>query len=328
MATVGEHSKGHRVSYVLTSMESKNFYIQKYYKTKAQARQFAQQIQVVETATKTGLARFDQLQEWIGRGWITEDQATRCFAGYDQIAESVEVDLDTILNAYKDYAISNSKAKDASRKTYRTAVGQATKIVDWLRQNSPQLDLTAGHVEIYLDNIEMEGASSWTVHHYLTKFRIVLDQAIRLKMIDHNVARDVTRSQPKTAKQRRILTPEEAQCLLAKCEDYREPISGCLPTIVMMGLYCGLRNEEMAWCQWDWMNLKSGILTVKEVQAPSGEVWVPKDAEKRNLDVKDTFIKYWRSEQKRQEKAGILGPFVIVGGNLFNKQQIFRHGIV
>ena len=83
------------------------------------------------------------------------------------------------------------------------------------------------------------GSSKWTVSNYLTKTRLLLDQAVMLGMIDHNPARDVTISQPKTATERRILSQEEARKLLDLSLDHRQNMSGSLPIVVRLGLYAG-----------------------------------------------------------------------------------------
>ena len=81
--------------------------------------------------------------------------------------------------------------------------------------------------------------------------RIRLDQAMNLGMIRHNPARQVSLHQPKKLQERRIMTPEEVQWLLATSLQHRHWIHGGLPTVVRLGLYAGLRNQEMAWLKWE-----------------------------------------------------------------------------
>lgn len=122
--------------------------------------------------------------------------------------------------------------------------------------------------------------------------RLLLDQAIKLGMVRENMARAVTVGQPKTAGTRRILSNEEAQHLLTVCHSYDKDdkeVNGCLPMVVYLGLYAGLRNEEMAWCCWDWLGERRRILTVQATSSPTGEHWKPKDADSRRMDVKDAY---------------------------------------
>ncbi|MBI2505196.1 MAG: hypothetical protein HYW07_18430, partial [Candidatus Latescibacteria bacterium] len=76
----------------------------------------------------------------------------------------------------------------------------------------------------------------------------------------------------------------------------------------------------MAQCQWEWLHAERRILTVQETRGPAGEVWIPKDSEARALDMKGELVEHFGRERARQEGAGILGPYVVVAGNAYNKR--------
>jgi len=149
----------------------------------------------------------------------------------------------------------------------------------------------------------------------MTALRILIDQAMRLGMIHNNPARQVSLNQPKKLEDRRILSEEEIQWLLEASLRYRQWINGGIPTMVRLGLYAGLRNQEMSWLKWDCIDWDQRVITIKEsVCEMTGEVWTPKDHELRRLDVKQTCIDYLQEERERQEKEDLLGPFVMPGG--------------
>ena len=195
-------------------------------------------------------------------------------------------------------------------------MGRAMQVVGWLEEEVPKLSgLTIEHVQTYRAHLRDQGYAPWTVFHHMTALRILLDQAMRLGMVHENPARQVSLNQPKKVEDRRILTAEEIQWLLETSLHYRQWVNGGIPTLARLGLYAGLRNQEMSWLKWDSIDWDRRVITVQEsVCELTGEVWTPKDHELRRLDVKQTCIDYLGEEKERQEKADLLGPFVLPGG--------------
>lgn len=74
--------------------------------------------------------------------------------------------------------------------------------------------------------------------------------------------------------------------------------------IERLGLYAGLRNEEMCWAKWSW--IRGGILTVQESTTDAGREWIPKDAEVRRIDVKQQLVDYLESQRH-------MGDFILKG---------------
>ena len=74
-------------------------------------------------------------------------------------------------------------------------------------------------------------------------------------MIPYNPARQVSLHQPKKLQERRLMTPEKVQWLLAISLWHRHWIHGVLPTVVWLGLYASLHHQEMDELKWecnDW----------------------------------------------------------------------------
>ena len=92
--------------------------------------------------------------------------------------------------------------------------------------------------------------------------------------------------------------------------------------MVRLGLYAGLRNEEMCWLKWDSIDWKKRIINVQETTCElTGESWEPKDYEARRIDVKEDCIDFLKEEQKRQKKAKLLGVFVLPAGTIKNRKE-------
>ena len=70
-------------------------------------------------------------------------------------------------------------------------------------------------------------------------------------MIPYNPARQVSLHQPKKLQERRIMTPEEVLMAAGNLPPAPPLDPRGLPTVVRLGLYAGLRNQEMAWLKWE-----------------------------------------------------------------------------
>ena len=318
----------YRVRYSLTlgSMKKRRA---KYAPTEQAADILAARLTKLEQATRTGIASHQDIGDWIRRGWTTVEEADTAFVGFaDSTARTQHeqpriTDYDRILCAYKEYSERNTK-DDIYRKNHGINMGRAEKVIEWFKARTPDLQaLTTQDIEQYVDGLKARYAP-WTVSHFLTALRILLDQAVRFEMIEVNLARKVRIKQPKKVKQRRILDHEEIDWILETSPKYRQWISGSLPTLVRLGLYAGLRNQEMIWLRWDAIDWKNRIITIGHSECDStGETWIPKDHEMRRLDVKESLIEHLQREHERQEKEEILGPFVMPGGGGTRPRDLF-----
>ena len=311
--------KSLRISYRL-KLNGSSAQKSKYAKSKSQANRLKRQIEELEEATRTGVATSTDIKDWISKGWIKQEEAEIAFPGYKETSErkrgteTSRTDYNAILDAYEGYAIDHSKG-GADRKSHRNHMSMARQVVSWLESSFPDITaVTQDSIETHL-RILKDTYSSWTVCHYLTKLRLLLDQAVELGMIHDNPARSIRLNQPKRATIRTLLTPEQASELLELSLNYRHFINGSLPTVVRLGLYAGLRNEEMCWLKWDAIDWRSRIIEVKQSRCEETEqTWIPKDSEARRIDVKQGCIDYLQKEQSRQKRQGIIGPFVMPGG--------------
>ena len=293
----------------------------KYASTRVDAQLLARQLENLEDATRTGIARMPDIEAWIERGWLTPQEAAVGFPGFAESArrtrtgKAAAVDFKAIVQAYEDYALRRSKAGNPFRHSHRAHMHLARQVIAWLQAHSPALHLGSKDVEVWLDDLRRQGYSPWSVYHYLTKMRLLLDQALALGMIEENPARQISVPLPKVAKDRRILASEEVTQLLEISLNFRQWISGSLPTAVRLGLYAGLRDEEMCWLKWEAVDWQHRILSIQATTCEeTGEQWLPKDFERRRLDVKPALIEYLVEERRRQEEEKLLGPFVIPGG--------------
>ena len=322
MASVSEFParKSLRISYRL-KVDGRFAQKSKYARGNSQANRLKRQLEELEEATRTGVAASTDIKDWIAKGWIKHEEAEVAFPGYGETAarefqpELIATDYSKILAAYEDYVQENSKG-GPERKTYKNHMNMASQVVSWLESDVPNLERLTEELIISKRRALSSKYSQWSVYHYLTKLRLLLDQAVALGMISNNHARAIKLKQPKKTTERRILTRKEIRQVLELSLDHRQRISGSLPTVVRLGLYAGLRDEEMCWLKWDAIDFNHGIISVRESRCEiSGRTWLPKDHEVRRLDAKETFVNYLVDERKRQESLGILGQFIMPAGN-------------
>ena len=293
---------------------------QAYKKAEDDADRLLARVNLLEDASKAGIARQSEIHDWIERGWLGGDEAIVAFPGWAETGarrrRASDTDYEAILELYEQRALDESKAHDSARKTHRNNMGQARQIVEWLSNDSPNLqDLTVNNVQAKLRRLEADGYSQWTVMHWLTKTRLLVDCGVELNMATENPARTVRRRQPKRVAPRVILEPDEAVHILDRSLHNRKWINGGLPTACRLGLYAGLRPEEMSWCQWPWLNSRRRRLEIQEtVCAETGERWIPKDWEMRVIGVKPELVEFVAEQKKWLRQRDRLGPFMLPGG--------------
>ena len=291
---------GWRVRYTL-SLGHKKKPKARYCKTKAAATAMCTRLEQLEQATRDQIASNDQIKKWIGEGFLTLDQAAAAFPGWaDTAARDPGVsgtDYEAILASYENYALVHSKAHDPHRKTHLSSMSMARQVVEWLQVNFPDLrPMRIRDCQGYVANLQ-ERYSPWSVHHYLTKLRVLLDQAVEMGMISENPARHLKMGNPKTATVRRLLSSDEARMLMDASLKYPQWICGGLPTVVRLCLYAGLRPEEVCWAQRSWLNVRQCTLTIQETRDAGGQTWTPKDYEARVLDVKTQLLGWLQGEK-------------------------------
>ena len=261
----------------------------RYCQTKAAGNALRTRLTDLEQATRDQIASNAQIKKWLTDGFLTREEAGGAFPGWaDTAARDPDIsgtDFGVLLRAYEEYALDHSKSHDPFRKTHLNNMSLAKKVLDWLKANHAELRrLTIRDCEKYRIFLQ-EKYSQWSVHHYMTKLRILLDQAVEMGMMAENPARSIRMGNPKTGKVRRVLSQDEAKMLLAGSEQCSQWVNGGLPTAVRMALYAGLRPEEMCWAQWSWMDFRNATMTVQEARDVGGQLWRPKDFEARVVDL-------------------------------------------
>jgi integrase len=329
MASMGKFAARncYRITYRLTFGAHKKKPRYKYSKSKEEARVLTTQLEQLEIATRTRIARQVDIEKWIDQGWLKPEEAEEIFDGYKETLQRTlsktgkQTDYKRIERAFSDYSASIAKGGAFGRPHARN-LNHARLVFEWLRADIPRLtDLSQEQIKAKILHLRESGYSPWTLHHFLTKLRLIIDQAIPLGEMATNPARQISlrrdlNIRTKPNKPHRDLTLAEIEQLLDACTRYPQYLNGALAVVVANGLYAGLRREEIAWQQWTHIDWDRRVIHIQEtICGLTKTKWLPKDYEERAIDVKPRYIALMRAEYERQEQAGLLGQFAIPAGS-------------
>ncbi|MBI2502699.1 MAG: site-specific integrase [Candidatus Latescibacteria bacterium] len=138
-----------RISFALR-LPAGPVYRSRYARDRAEADQLRRLLEALETATRIGLAKASQIEDWIARGWLQSTEALAAFAAWREAGGPTlrrPVDLDALRRAYEDYALQHSKASSPFRASHKSHLALAGQVLAWLEEAHPRLDLSPGDVE-------------------------------------------------------------------------------------------------------------------------------------------------------------------------------------
>ena len=146
MATVTKYAPRDcwRVLYAISTVAGRKIRKSKYCKSLAEAEVMSNQLTRVETASRTGVARLQEIEECINRGWLKSDEAEEAFVGYGELLERkrrvdpTTTDYQQILSAFDDYSATISKGGGTGR-DHGKNLSQARKVIEWLEKDLPDL---------------------------------------------------------------------------------------------------------------------------------------------------------------------------------------------
>lgn len=169
-------------------------------------------------------------------------------------------------------------------------------------------DLTAIHVQCYLNQKQGEGLCSNTVRKHHGVLHNALEQARRQEIIRTNVAEHATRPSS-TAPVHHYYDSETMSRLF-------EALAGTsMEPVVKLAGYMGLRRSEICGLKWSHVDREAKVLTIAEARTAVNGRSVDKDTKNRSSirrlgyggleDMEELMERLWR---KRQEDIKELGP--------------------
>lgn len=165
-------------------------------------------------------------------------------------------------------------------------------------------DVTPDDVALLMVPASKKSKSVYRSVHMLTK--AIFKSAVKSKVIDTSPCEDLSARGGKPQKERNALTDEQAERLISA-------IKGLPPYVfVMLGLYAGLRREEILGLKWDcvYLNTSAPYLSVRrawhvEHNRPVVTEELKTDAARRDIPLPDVLLECLR-EAKRNSKSDFV----------------------
>lgn len=294
MARIYTHkNRGFQVRFFLYFPDGSSIERYRYFPTKSEAETVKRNCEFLESGSRSGnlshreviLARHD--------GLINEEEARLLTGG----KLAVDYDLDRIMEAHRvTIAISHTPV------AYEKAYAKAKLIAGWLASH-PIPYLTDSDVKGYvLDRREGRlkfvnaktkfarvGVRDKTISNEIQIMCGIIDEAVKLKMVEINVARLV--SVPvKSSKVRRSLTLLEISALLKAADANHHLMHGQVREFILFALFTGWRRSELRTITWDDINFESKKLIVQSKLIDGEDEFNAKAGVARSMTIPDKLM--------------------------------------
>lgn len=294
MASVYTHKKhGFMVRFRLYMPDGSSVVRFRYFRTKAEADYACRSCEFLESGTRSGSLSPREVAQARRDNLLSERDAFALSGGRAVEAYS----MDRVLDAYRS-TISISHTPVAFEKAY----SKAKLLSGWLRQN-PIPSLTDADMKRFvLDRREgriqfrnnktgfvRDRVSAKTIKNDLQIICGLIDEAVKLGMVDTNVARSVS-IPVKSSTIRRALTKHEVGLVLAAAEQNAHMLHGQLREFVALALYTGFRRAELRTLTWDDVDLIHKRIAVQSKQIDGEPDFTPKSGEARSKSIPDKLV--------------------------------------
>lgn len=112
-------------------------------------------------------------------------------------------------------------------------------------------------VEEYIGKLLSEGLKKSSVNVYLRHLSSMFSQAVKWRLIAHNPLRGIAKFKT-SEKKIAFLTPDEITRVLECAERYGRDMH----LVFALGIYAGLRRNEIANAKWSWFDFESNVIHV------------------------------------------------------------------
>lgn len=161
------------------------------------------------------------------------------------------------------------------------------------------------HIEKFIqEKRNKENINNTTLKHYFDTLNIALNQALKWQIISKNPCLAITPPK-KENKEMNVLNVKELELLLNYLRDSRFKT---LYLVVVLSVTCGLRRGEALGLQWEDIDFKQGIITVKNnyTKVDNKDMLTTPKTDKSTrkitmLDLTSEILSKWQVEQKKNK---------------------------
>lgn len=319
MAAVYPHkSRGYQVRYYLYLPDGSRVTKYRYYQSSVEAEQVRRDCDFIEKGSRAGNLSTREIAQARRDGLINDDEARVLSGG----AVVVDYDLDRVVEEYRK-TISVSHTPEAFGKAY----AKVLLLADWLKRR-PIPTLTDADVKEYIlarregnlvfrnakTGFARVGVSPKTIKNELNLLQGLIDEAVKLRMVDRNAARAVT-VPVKTKKVQRALAKAQIDKVVETARRHSRLMHGQILDFVMIALYTGFRRSELRTLTWDDVDLINRRITVQSKPVPDEPDFTPKSGSARSKSIPDKLMPVLQSMDRR-------GRFLFGGERPYHKDSI------
>jgi len=294
MAAVYPHkSRGLQVRWVLHMPDGSRSTKYRYSHSPAEAEQIRRDCDFLEKGSRSGNLSVREISQARRDSLITELEARNLSGG----KVAADYDLPKVVEAYRS-TISVSHTHVAFQKAF-----SKVKLISlWLKKHPIPL-LTSSDIKKYvLDRREGRivyrnkktgyapaGAAPKTISNELQMMCGLIDEAVRLGMLEKNPARDVV-VPLKSSKLLRALSLDEVGRVIAAAEENRHLMHGQLYEFIHVALFTGFRRSELRTLTWDDINFNTRRIIIQSKQIDGEADFTPKSGNARFKSIPDKLV--------------------------------------
>lgn len=294
MAKIYKHkAHGFQVKYTIYFPDGTRKFKYRYTQTRADAEQMLVSVRYMENGSRAGNLNPREISQARNDSYLSQQEAQLLSGG-----KSFErYDLDRV---FENYRVASEIANTPY--SHKCNMDRARFLAKWLL-NNPLQELTAADVRSYVHQRKtgtlvnpnsfnkhtVFGVSSKTINIELCILRDIIEQAIGLKMVDKNVAREVTVPQ-KNSKIRRTMKYGEISRLMESATLNHHLCRGFAYEVIMFALYTGMRRSELRSLCWSDIDIETRKIAVQAKEISSGEVFTTKSGVADTVSIPDNLM--------------------------------------
>jgi integrase len=204
-----------------------------------------------------------------------------------QLDEKEKIKFRQVAAEYLKWSEANKKSYSGDKSRYEKHL----KFLDdvKLKNISPLM------LETLKGDLQKKNLSSATIHHVLTLIRAIFRKAVAWKLYQGSIPTTEVTFPKLNNKRTRFLSHEEAAVLLKEIKR----LSKNVYNQSLLALYCGLRFGEIANLSWADIDLKAGIIQVRDAKAGDRHAFITEP-------VKEMFLGLEENKSKKQN--GLIFP--------------------
>ncbi|MGD2272953.1 MAG: site-specific integrase [Desulfobacterales bacterium] len=191
-----------------------------------------------------------------------------------QLEEKEQIKFGQVTAEYLKWSEVNKKSHQGDKSRYEKHL----KFLDDVRLK----DISPLMLETLKGDLQKKNLSSATVHQVLALIRAIFRKAVSWKLYEGSIPTNEVTFPKLNNKRSRFLSHEEAAVLLKELKR----LSKNVYNQSLLALYCGLRFGEIANLTWADIDLKAGIIHVRDAKAGDRHAFITEPVKEMFLEIK------------------------------------------